>query len=113
MREQDPGVDPCDIVGVWRHGVKALSDAIPYQSLWHWLIENDFNDLERGSVGSIALSEVRLSKDLPDYVLRFLRILRDELRSEGISEDLVAFHIRQRPSLGRDSPRVARFAANL
>lgn len=75
--------------------VKALSDALPYQNLWHWLIDNDFNSLERGSsVGSFDLSEARFSTDLPDYVLRFLRILRDELRSEGIIEDTVEFYIR-------------------
>jgi hypothetical protein len=73
--------------------VKELSDAIPYQNVWHWLTDNDFEDLERGAGNYIDLSEARLSGELPDYVLRFLRILRDELNAEGITGDQVEFYV--------------------
>jgi hypothetical protein len=73
--------------------VKALSDAIPYQNVWHWLTDNDFDDVERGAGNYIDLSEARLSGKLPDYVLRFLRILRNELNAEGVTEDQVEFYI--------------------
>jgi hypothetical protein len=73
--------------------VKALSDAIPYQNVWHWLTDNDFEDVERGAGNYIDLSEARLSGELPDYVLRFLRILRNELNAEGVTDDKVEFHV--------------------
>jgi hypothetical protein len=73
--------------------VKALSDTIPYQNVWHWLTDNDFDDVERGAGNYIDLSEARLSGKLPDYVLRFLRILRNELNAEGVTEDQVEFYI--------------------
>ncbi len=73
--------------------VKALGDAIPYQNVWHWLTDNDFDDVQRGAGNCIDLSEARLSEELPDYVLRFLRILRDELNAEGVTEDQVEFYV--------------------
>lgn len=73
--------------------VKELGEAIPYQNLWHWFRSNDFDDLQRGGGNYIDLSEARFSSALPDYALRFLRILRDELNAEGVTEDEVEFHI--------------------
>jgi len=74
--------------------VKAISDAIPYQNVWHWLTDNDFEDLERGDKNYLDLSEERLAdEDLPEYVEKFLRILRDELNAQGVTEDEVEFYI--------------------
>jgi hypothetical protein len=73
--------------------VKALSDAITYQNVWHWLTDNDFEDVEHGAGNYIDLSEARLAGELPDYVLRFLRILRNELNAEGVTDDKVEFHV--------------------
>ena len=73
--------------------VKELGDAIPYQNVWHWLIDNDFDDITKGPDNILDLSEDRLSEEMPDYVAKFFRIMRDELNAEGITEDDVEFYV--------------------
>lgn len=73
--------------------VKELSDAIPYQNIWHWLTDNDFDDLTKGPGNILDLSADRLAQEMPDYVLKFFRILREELNANGITDDEVEFYV--------------------
>lgn len=58
------------------------SELIPYQDVWHWLLDRDFCELSNGSYNWLDLSDERLANEddkIPDYVLKFLKAAREEV----------------------------------
>jgi hypothetical protein len=65
----------------WYHAEGAkLIDEIPYQDVWHWMIDNDFENLHKGSVYELYLGEDRFeNENVPEYVKTVLRAIQTEV----------------------------------
>jgi hypothetical protein len=73
--------------------VKELSDKIPYQNVWHWLIENDFDEPKHGPGNFLDFSENRIQEEIPNFVKEFFKIAHTELVLNGVTEDEVEFYL--------------------
>lgn len=51
----------------------------PYQDVWHWLLDNDFYDLQRGGYNTLSFWSLEDDKT-PDYVKKFLLAVREEVK---------------------------------
>lgn len=74
--------------------IKEICDELEYENVWHWLTDNDFEDLADGNqFQMLDLSVERLAEDMPEFVRKFFIILRAELNVAGITDDAVEFYI--------------------
>lgn len=71
----------------------------PYQDVWHWLLDSDFCDLNRGGINSIWLGDDRFNDpdekdDMPDYVETVLRAIKEEVKDHpAFDGESVQFYV--------------------
>lgn len=68
--------------------VKEIGDNIPFQDVWHWMMDNDFEGLQKSSCMWLWLNQTRLNdKSIPDYVITVLKAIRAEVENTDVWDD--------------------------
>jgi len=70
-------------------------DLIPYQDVWHWLLDNDFCELRRGGLNYLNLLDNIEEESTPEFVKTFLRAVLEEVKDhpEYYDGESVSFHV--------------------
>lgn len=71
-----------------------LKSSPPYQDVWHWLLDNDFDEFQRGSDNNYLSFSSLEEEETPEYVKVFLRAVQEVVKDHPAydGED-VRFHI--------------------
>ena len=69
----------------------AFYDELPYLDVWHWLLDNDFEDMENGGTFDLDISMKRIFGSEPEYVRIIFALMRKEL--EPIDNDVIQCYV--------------------